>query len=847
MQSNRITNYYPNAMLVFVSGFQGSAKVQSTKVLSNYSDKSPDAYIVSNLSKKGDDKGKLIQSLSVELTVRNNPGTFSATIFHPYEQLMQADDPINEISTLYKYSHNKQIREASTNSPKGATEKRVTVANSKEPGNYYEYQNYEEWLNEDNIILEETTTSSRFPLMKYIINSVTTYWTFDFEGNVFKIPSTINLSTTNDKSILKLNYTGEKGAGSKNFVLHKQLTNSLFVTNYKDTTNQGSDKNIFQHGRCRIKPMDRVMVFMTERFTSDNQPGMIRCFTGLINNVEEGYTEGKASVTISGEDVTKFMKLSVVNANPAILLSQDTDILQTKDQGITVWGDMFKGMRTPDIIRLCTVGADPDANRFPHLTYSVEGIGTYTLDSTFPTGLAVKFSQDDNSWIKTFKDDNKTKASLQEILGVLFTQNTVHICDPYTYNNDMVGFRPYALSIGGSWSFYQGDWKTKRDIAYRAAEDSHFVFYADRHGEIWFHPPRFSNSWILGAANPLIYIIDTPSIISYGFVESDENIYTVAFVSTEPPLGWDSAKELGFFDKSFRDDGAVLKYGFRIFTGSNPVINVGNSKVQSEIKTAEDYAADSKNQSSIIMYCKSLLQRLLAQKYQGQITILGRPELDPGRPVYIPYRNMIYYVETVQHQLDAGGNFTTTLHLSYGRKPWEILPELLAMAEHDEIYMTDAALFTEAQTQSLTNEQQQQLKNPYGNKPKVVSKGTNNSIKQNYNALMNAVINPLQTRLNTRFTVSKGIFNERSNNTSSDHPFGRAIDITDSKSFNTVWDLYVAIKGALKSQSIPFDQCIYETDHVHIGYRGLSGPTGNRNEFLIPDTSWNGHFVRDYS
>ena len=829
MQSNRIDNYYPNAMLVFVSGFQGSVK-------------GSDAYIVSNLSKKGDDKGKLIQSLSVELTVRNNPGTFNATIFHPYEQLMESDNPVTEIPTLYKYSHNKQIREASTNSPKGASSKTVTVTNSKEPGNYYEYPDYNTWLSEDNMILEETSTGNRFPLMKYTLNSVITYWTFDFDGNVFKIPSSVNLSTTDDKTILSLSYTGIKGAGTKNFVLHKQLTNSLFVTNYKDTTNQGSDNNIFLHGRCRIKPMDRVMVFMTERFTSDNRPGMIRCFTGLINNVEEGYTEGRASVTISGEDVTKFMKISLVNANPAILLSQDTDVLQTKDQGITVWGDMFKGMRTPDIIRLCTVGAKPDANRFPHLTYSIDGIGTYTLDSTFPAGLAVKFSQDDNSWIKTYKEGKETKASLQEILGVLFTQNTVHICDPYTYNKDLVGFRPYALSLGGSWSFYQGDWKTKRDIAYRAAEDSHFVFYADRNGEIWFHPPRFSNSWILGAENPLIYIIDTSSIISYGFVESDENIYTVAFVSTEPPLEMEATKEIGFFDKSFRDDGAVLKYGYRIFTGSNPVINVGNSKVQSDIKTVEDYTADSKHQSSIIMYCKSLLQRLLAQKYQGQITILGRPELDPGRPVYIPYRNMIYYVETVQHQLDAGGNFTTTLHLSYGRKPWEILPELLTMAEHDEIYMTDAALFTEAQTQSLTKEQQQQLKNPFGDKPKTTTKGNNLSRAKNFEILMSTIINPLQQSLHTVFTISRGVFDERPNNTGSDHPLGKAVDITDSQSFNTVLDLYNAVKGVLRSQLIPFDQCIYEVDHVHIG-NGFRG----RRQFLIPDPNWNGHFIEDNS
>jgi hypothetical protein len=54
---------------------------------------------------------------------------------------------------------------------------------------------------------------------------------------------------------------------------------------------------------------------------------------------------------------------------------------------------------------------------------------------------------------------------------------------------------------------------------------------------------------------------------------------------------------------------------------------------------------------------------------------------------------MIYYVETVEHSFTFGNTFTTTLHLSYGRKPWEFLPELLTFSENDEIYLTDATVF----------------------------------------------------------------------------------------------------------------------------------------------------------
>jgi len=424
MLNDTVTHYYPNAMLVFVSGFQGDANNKNT-------------YIVSNLSKEGDDKGKLIQSISVELTVRNNPGTFNAVIFHTGDQLMLPDEPETEIPILYKYSQDKQIKFASTNVAKDTLSRPVNKEDELENGNYYEYKNYDTWLEDENIVLEDGETGDRYPLLQYINQKkAVTYWTFDFAGNIIKIPNTIegvSFSAVEDGKTINLTYTGDRGKKTKKFTIHR-FKNKLFVDTYKDTVNQGIDRKIFKNGRCRIKSMDRIIVFMSERFTTNKQPGLIRCFTGVVNNVEEGYTEGKASITISGEDVTKFMKISLVNVNPALLLSQDTDVLQTKDQHINIWTDIFKDMTTPNIIKLCTVGARAGTKGFELIPYSIDGIGTYTLSSPFSSGMKIKFSQDDNSWIKIYKDGNQTKASLEEILGALFQKNTVHICDPYTNN-----------------------------------------------------------------------------------------------------------------------------------------------------------------------------------------------------------------------------------------------------------------------------------------------------------------------------------------------------------------------------------------------------------------------------
>jgi hypothetical protein len=86
---------------------------------------------------------------------------------------------------------------------------------------------------------------------------------------------------------------------------------------------------------------------------------------------------------------------------------------------------------------------------------------------------------------------------------------------------------------------------------------------------------------------------------------------------------------------------------------------------------------------------------MLAGKYQGQVTLTGRPELEHGMPVYIPVRNMIYYVETIDHAFTMGSQFQTTLHLAYGHKPWEFLPEVLTFSANDEVFITDGHRFNE--------------------------------------------------------------------------------------------------------------------------------------------------------
>lgn len=685
------THYYPNAMLIFVSSYQKDKN------------NTPDYVIASNIGNV-----KEISSIKVSLTVKASPGTLNATIVNTGGKFYREDDPEEEIPILYNYSNNKkrinisslgkQVDYPSYNKETTQTAKdfRIQSISTKayktktvdEPGNFYEFKSYKDWKNFEHYIFEDKKNGKRYPLF-YNRNSsgdISEYWTFDEEGKIIVFDDPFLLQHILNHSSFSMDVDGE----TRVFTLHK-YSNKFFTDDFKDKTIQGITSK-YRRGKCRIEPMDRVICFMSKRFV-DNDLDMERVFTGVVNSVEDSYSGNEEIINIQAEDVTKYMRISYINVNPALLLGKELDINQTPDQKITVWTTILKGLTAPDIIRLVTLGGNYLLKKTPN-TQNIDGIEFYDIGGTPKIGTRIRVSSEDGSFVEVDGKGNRRKISIRQMLGALFTTSTVHVVDPFrNKNTHLKGFRPYELSLSTSWSYYQGEWKTRREIADRVAEDTHFVFYADKNGEIWFHPPRFSNAWILGNENPKTYVIDTDSIISYGFIESDQNIYSSVYVSTEPDFGYDSLSSYGWYQKSVRDDGVTLKYGQRFFTASNPIINTKDRRDQ-----------------SIIAYAKSLLQRLLAGKYQGQVTITGRPEINQGMPVYIPLVNRIYYAESIDHNFNFGGQFTTTLSLSYGRKPWEYLPELMSFSANDEVYMTDAALFRDYTI--LTSEDNKNIKNP---------------------------------------------------------------------------------------------------------------------------------------
>jgi hypothetical protein len=926
----QVQHYNPEAIVFFVPAFGGEI-VQEIIDSTNQNTIMSSSYV---------HETKEISNIHIMRTVKNSPGTFSMTIVDTNNRYIMPDDPDTDISTLYAHSQNKAVLNSSdptyklksvgSSTPAGvpvvktiipSAQPWVTTTEQAPTSNFYPYTSYQDFLQAYSIVVINPATGQSYPT-QYVRSRVTPFpivqrWALDEFGGIIMVAATqaaenslqqvLSTSSTTTMSLTVIPYDSTNSTPANNKTVKftvSLLYNIELSEKQKDEVEQGDVQGQFAHGKCRLSPMDRVVIFMTPRYLpnghkiSGSSNRLVRAFTGVVNTVQQGYSENRSTVDVSGEDVTKYLKLSIINVNPALAISPSQISDQFPTDNITVWSDILEGLTTPEIIRLVTLGGNYANKQGESVDHKIDGVGFYQLaqagnSADLNYNPEWEYDKDTTDIVATKGKVNKQVRTYDftSMLGTLFTKRSVHIINPYRSDSPLVGFRPYELSFKSAFSFYQADFKTRRDIAYQCAEDSNFVFYADRFGEIWFHPLRFDIAWILGAPIPNVYIIQNEDILSYGFIESDESIFTSVYVTTEPDFGLSNLATVGYYFSSYRDDPSVLKYGQRIFVCANPIINTktttktnavpqtnaplsqnnytdsgwwlawstdlfqttdalqipglalyltnhfralgatdngvfslgiiggtgfhpnrvnpsdpnyhpssfhttgdafdltinynldstqpspvtkamigtlmllvtGKADVnipiyntqppanltqkqlylfqlisvfqlfevnnpttnlnstygvvyapmyngvpdwnhfQSKIRsgqipnsyTASNATAGNNNTSvdpkdSILLYAKSILQRILASKYQGQITIPLRVELDPGRPVYIPIRNMMYYVETVEHDIDFGGKATTTLHLSYGRKPWEMLPELITYDSQDEVFMTDA-------------------------------------------------------------------------------------------------------------------------------------------------------------
>ena len=348
---------HPNAMVMFVPGF-GQEIIQED-------------IVVSETIKEENE----LVGLDITLTVKNSPGTFNLTLRDPNNKFIIPDDPNYEIPKLREVSNRKIItgtlkgtrggdhniikkREDRINAPviEGSTEgenpylitppdpvsapPNITTYVRKDHksyrGEFYNWGTYNEWADDYYIVLEDPDTGRRFPtqFIRDHDGSIKERWAFDYFGNIVYVSLTastfsdtstetelleeIGASSSISKFYVISEYNAKK-PDKKEFITHIFYNKNLVDGKFRDIMEQGKNAGEYKKGKCRISPMDRVIIFMTPRFNTDGSfnesdtAPMIPIFTGVVNTAQQAYSNGEHSITVQGEDITKYMKLSIIN------------------------------------------------------------------------------------------------------------------------------------------------------------------------------------------------------------------------------------------------------------------------------------------------------------------------------------------------------------------------------------------------------------------------------------------------------------------------------------------------------------------------------------------------------
>jgi len=438
-------------------------------------------------------------------------------------------------------------------------------------------------------------------------------------------------------------------------------------------------KEGMKRGTCIFKPMQRVSIWASKRFPTNEERSseevMVPIFTGLVDKVTVNYSENYDTIQISGKDVTKWLQISQININPVLV---GDNMQATADSGVKLWDNLFSGMGPADIISKLVVGG----------MVNKESGGVTTGDVLVP-GMGQFIKK-----VETFLDkdnDNSVprppiekKGYLTNMIGERredIIQNKLRLVIP-PESKDWQPFKMANMSMNNN---LLPELQFPLDICYEVAKKLYFEFYADATGDIWFCPPRFSNRWILSALNPRVYMINPEDIISYNLTETDQVKTAVFITASRHYLDYMNMPGIGGPDyKRIVDNRLMKKYGFRLMSAETTCVqDLQGVSLQDQLARAAN----------------GILQRVNAEIYTAHITMPARAEIQVGHPIYFSLHNMVYYITGVSHAYEAGGSFLTTLELNYGRKPWEVLDELIPFTDsRKKVQLGETMIYTPKST-----------------------------------------------------------------------------------------------------------------------------------------------------
>lgn len=420
-----------------------------------------------------------------------------------------------------------------------------------------------------------------------------------------------------------------------------------------------------------LKLMSEIEIYFRGRFlkekNGEKKYPYYRAFWGVITAITESYNDGMHTISVSCADILRWWQITNATINPSILATGESlpsylvklgiekediqsflkgNVIKFKGRSLSITGNNFSGLTIPEILKeLSEISLLQLVPIDDYLSYSNTNVTSKDKDISQMMKYWVQRLNDIGMRLKiyalTINVRNRPDIDIKKLLTYAQGTDNKQIQaekndQKKSFINEYSGSPPEVYqSVPRTPAITNSDMKSQLEIANEIKEALHYEFFMDVNGEIVFKLP-FYNLDVRENINSIIHDLD---IINWNFIQSESEVVTRVDVSGTETDVIDYTK---LTNSVSRDPYLSLQFGERLIQRSMPWLHT-------------------------IQQCsfwgKSELARQNALIRQGSVTILGRPELRLGYPVFIPSRDAFYYIKGIENRFSFGGTFTTTLTL----------------------------------------------------------------------------------------------------------------------------------------------------------------------------------------
>lgn len=445
------------------------------------------------------------------------------------------------------------------------------------------------------------------------------------------------------------------------------------------SSNDNNDSHSLSSGFSKysnLKIMSEVEIYFRGRFlkeiNGEKKYPYYKAFWGVVTALTENYNDGIHTISVSCADILRWWQISNAAINPSILATQENlpqylknmgmsseDIqaflkgktVQLNGRPLSITGNIFSGLTIPQILKELSVASllqmipVDDYLDYTSQTLSQSvGVDSEKRDSASKQHMMKYWSQrmnDIGSHLRVYALGQNKRGNLDiDFLKLLtYPADSSNNIVSSILNSETVIYQscPTAPAIAKS------DLKSQLEIANELKEAIHYEFFMDVNGDVIFKLPFYN----MDVRNNISSVLNDLDIINWNFIQSESEVITRVDVTGTLT---DVVTYNQITNAVSRDPYLALQFGERLVQRSMPWLH---TNVQ------------------CAFWGKAELARQNALIRQGTVTVLGRPELRLGYPVYVPSRDAFYYIKGIENRFAFGSTFTTTLTLSAERTKTE--------------------------------------------------------------------------------------------------------------------------------------------------------------------------------